>query len=362
MTLRAVPFFETGIYRNKAKLKGCKFGRFLIFCYFCCQMQTFSSIHQRLAPELERMNAIIRDTLHTSNPLMDRIVSNYLLTKGKQIRPMLVILSAKFFGDVNESTLHAGAALEMLHNASLIHDDVVDDTTLRRSLPTINAVEGNHIAVLVGDFFVSNALAAGIATGHLQVISALSALGKELSIGEVDQICNVREHKFDEESYLSMIRKKTASLFINCVRMGAVTAGATEDEIEPLTRYAELLGLCFQIKDDIFDYYDNPAIGKPTGNDLREGKVTLPLLYALNNAPDRTLADKYKEILRRGDLDETEINDLIRFAKDNGGIEYAYDTMRRMQTEGSIILAEYPDNTWREAFADLFEFIIARNV
>lgn len=325
-------------------------------------MQTFSSIHQRLAPELERMNIIIRDTLHTSNQLMNRVVSNYLLTKGKQIRPMLVILSAKFFGDVNESTLHAGAALEMLHNASLIHDDVVDDTSLRRSLPTINAIEGNHIAVLVGDFFVSNALAAGIATGHLQVISALSALGKELSIGEVDQICNVREHKFDEESYLSMIRKKTASLFINCIRMGAVTAGASEEEIEPLTRYAELLGLCFQIKDDIFDYYDNPAIGKPTGNDLLEGKVTLPLLYALNNAPDRALAEKYKEMLRRGDLDETEINDMIRFAKDNGGIEYAYDTMRGMQTEGNKILDAYPDNTWREAFADLFEFIISRDV
>ncbi|MDE5773927.1 MAG: polyprenyl synthetase family protein, partial [Muribaculaceae bacterium] len=225
---------------------------------------------------------------------------------------------------------------------------------------TINTVEGNHIAVLVGDFFVSNALAAGIATGHLQVISALSALGKELSLGEVDQICNVREHNFDEQAYLSMIRKKTASLFINCVRMGALTVGATEEQIAPLARYAELLGLCFQIKDDIFDYYDNPAIGKPTGNDLREGKATLPLLYALNNAPDTALRDQYKQMLRRGDLNDTEIQTLIQFAKDNGGIEYAYDTMRHMQTEAQKVIAIYPDNPWKTAFADLFEFIIAR--
>ncbi|MDE6295141.1 MAG: polyprenyl synthetase family protein [Muribaculaceae bacterium] len=323
-------------------------------------MQTFSSIHQQLAPELERMNDIIRRTLHTSNPLMNSVVTNYLRTKGKQIRPMLVILSARFFGEVNDAVLHAGAALEMLHNASLIHDDVVDNTELRRGLPTINAVEGNHIAVLVGDFFVSNALAAGIATGHLQVISALSALGKELSIGEIDQISNVREHNFDEESYIAMIRKKTASLFINCVDMGATTVGATPQQIEPLKRYAELLGLCFQIRDDIFDYFDDPNIGKPTGNDLREGKVTLPLLYALNNAPDVALRDKYKDILRRDDLDEEMIQQLIMFARENGGIEYACDTMRTMQRRAAEILTVYPDTRWRQAFEDLFEFIISR--
>lgn len=323
-------------------------------------MQTFSSIHRQLAPELERMNDIIRRTLHTSNPLMNSVVTNYLRTKGKQIRPMLVILSAKFFGEVNDAVLHAGAALEMLHNASLIHDDVVDNTELRRGLPTINALEGNHIAVLVGDFFVSNALAAGIATGHLQVISALSALGKELSIGEIDQISNVREHNFDEKSYISMIRKKTASLFINCVTMGATTVGATQEQIEPLSRYAELLGLCFQIRDDIFDYFDDPNIGKPTGNDLREGKVTLPLLYALNNADDITLREKYKDILRRDDLDEDIIQQLIMFARENGGIEYAFDTMRAMQRQGAVILEAYPDSTWKQAFEDLFEFIISR--
>lgn len=247
----------------------------------------------------------------------------------------------------------------MLHNASLIHDDIVDETSLRRGLPTINATWGNHIAVLVGDYFVSNALAAGIKTGHLTIISALSALGKELSLGEIDQICNVREHHFDEQSYFMMIRKKTASLFLNCVKMGAEAAGATPVEYSPMVQYAELLGLCFQIKDDIFDYFDDPAIGKPTGNDLREGKVTLPLLYALANAPQQQ-AQEMKELLKRGNLNDSEIAILIDFAKANGGIEYAYFRMAEMQQEAERYLDNYPESEWKESFRDLFSFIISR--
>ena len=323
-------------------------------------MAHIDTIQQRLAPELSEMNAIIARYLTTSNALLVPIVTSYLKVKGKQIRPILVILSAKMFGGVNDDVLHAGAALEMLHNATLIHDDIVDETSLRRGLPTINASWGNHIAVLVGDFFVSNALAAGIATGHLSIISALSALGKELSIGEIDQICNVREHRFDEESYISMIRKKTASLFMNCVRMGAEAVNAPEDQIRPLERYAELLGLCFQIKDDIFDYYDQAKIGKPTGNDLRENKVTLPLLYALAAAPARE-GDAAKETLRRGDLSEDEIGSLIEFAKTHGGIDYAFARMREMQKEADKILEAFPDSESKEAFREIFDFIISRD-
>ncbi len=328
---------------------------------FAAKMQSFQSIHDRLAPELSEMNDIIHKYLATSNPLMDKVVSTYLQTYGKQIRPILVILSAKFFGNVNPSVLHAGAALEILHNASLIHDDVVDETAKRRSLPTINAQWGNHIAVLVGDFFVSNALAAAIATGHLSIISALSALGKELSLGEIDQITNVREHHFDEESYYSMIRKKTASLFINCIRMGAEASGAPQLNLDKIMRFAELLGLCFQIKDDIFDYYDNANVGKPTGNDLREGKVTLPLLYAIANAEDRNEAESFRQLIMRGNLTQHEVDQLIDFAKANGGIEYAYQVMRDMQQEAVESLRTYPASEWRDAFEDLFEYIISRD-
>ena len=322
-------------------------------------MHQFDEILNRLKPELDDMNSLIRESLATPNQLMNQVVTQYLAVNGKQIRPVLVMLSAKFFGGVGMETLHAAAALEMLHNASLIHDDVVDETSLRRGAPTVNAVWGNHMAVLVGDFFVSNALAAGIRTGNLKVISALSDLGKELSLGEVDQICNVREHHLDEQSYIDMIRKKTASLFMNCVKMGAETSGASPEQYGPLVRYAELLGLCFQIRDDIFDYFDDESIGKPTGNDLREGKVTLPLLHALAAAPEE-IAAPMRALIMRGDLSTDEIQSLVDFAVANGGIDYAYAYMRRLQSEADSLLDRYPDSEWRRSFADLFAFIIDR--
>ena len=323
-------------------------------------MNDMKKIQECLGPELDEMNAIIVETLRTSNQMMDDIVTRYLKIKGKQIRPILVILSARMFGSVSREVLLAGAALEMLHNASLIHDDIVDETALRRGMPTINATMGNHIAVLVGDYFVSNALEAGIRTGDIRVISALSALGKELSLGEIDQICNARDHALDESSYFGMIRQKTASLFMNCVRMGAELGGATQEDLEKLVRYAELLGLCFQIKDDIFDYYEDTRIGKPTGNDLREGKVTLPLLYALRTAPELE-ARPMRDLLLEGTLSGDDINRLIEFAKAHGGIDYAYSRMRDMQREGEKILSTLPDTESRKAFGNIFDFIISRD-
>ena len=322
-------------------------------------MKQLEHIQASLAPELADMNAIIHDSLATSNELMNRIVADYLRKKGKQIRPILVILSARMFGQVTDEVLYAGAALEMLHNASLIHDDVVDETMLRRGIPTINSRMGNHVAVLVGDFFVSNALAAGIRTGNVQVVAALSRLGKELSLGEIDQINNARHGQYDEQSYYDMIHQKTASLFMNCVGMGADVVGADPGLKARLVRYAELLGLCFQIRDDIFDYFDGAEIGKPTGNDLREGKVTLPLLYALGNAPRR---EEMHALLDREQLGEEEIATLIDFAKANGGIEYAYDSMRRMQREADAILDEFPDSDSKRSFREIFDFIITRSV
>jgi len=324
-------------------------------------MDQLTVIHNKLKKELTEMNDIIRRSLFTPNELMNQVVSSYLVTKGKQIRPIMVIISAGMFGNVNEHVLHAGAALEMLHNASLIHDDVVDETPLRRGKATINQEWGNHIAVLVGDYFVSNALAAGILTNNIAIIAALSDLGKELSIGEIDQICNARDHHFDEESYISMIRKKTASLFMNCVKMGAEAAGASKEQYAPLIKFAELFGLCFQIKDDIFDYSDNKRIGKPTGNDLREGKVTLPLLHALAHAPEEE-AGEMKDLLRRGNLSSSEITMLLDFAKRNGGIEYAYRRMHDMQTEAESILSVYPESSWKQSFRDIFAYIISRDI
>lgn len=321
-------------------------------------MEHLDKIQSNLAPQLAAMNQIISTTLLTSNEMMNGIVTSYLQQKGKQIRPILVIISAEMFGEINDNTLYAGASLEMLHNASLIHDDIVDETMLRRGVPTINSMWGNHLAVLVGDYFVSKALSVGIRTGKTTIVASLSELGEELSLGEVDQICNVREHHFDEESYISMISKKTASLFMNCVKMGAESVNAPAETYAPMIEFARLLGLCFQIKDDIFDYYADPQIGKPTGNDLREGKVTLPLLYALNHAQE---GEEMKQLIMRGDLNSEEIALLIDFAKQNGGIEYAYERMRQMQVEAEKILAKYPDSQAKENFRIIFDYIISRN-
>ena len=305
------------------------------------------------------MNAIIRTSLSTSDPLMGRVVEQYLRTKGKQMRPLLVLLSARLLGDINSSTLHAAASLEMLHNATLIHDDVVDNADYRRSTPTLNKDFDNRIAVLVGDFFVSTALQEAIKTKDMKAVVSVAELGKELSLGEIDQISNARDRSIDESRYFDVISKKTASLFMKCVKMGAESVEASDDEIEALVEYARLLGLCFQIKDDIFDYYEDKEVGKPTGNDLRENKVSLPLIYAVNSTEGEE-SDAMRALLLRGDLSDAEIAVLIEFAKTHGGIDYAYGMMERMRVKADALLMRLPGNEWRDAFAELFEFTIGR--
>lgn len=324
-------------------------------------MTTIQSIQQSIAPELAKLNERIADTLRSSNALMNQVVENYLRSKGKQIRPMLVLLSARHFGEVNDNVIDAAAAVELLHNASLIHDDVVDDSKTRRSVPTINSIWDNHIAVLVGDFFVSTALQLAIATGDPRIIASLARLGKLLSLGEIDQIYNARYHKLDERAYFEIINRKTASLFVSCVEMGAYAAGADEMQIDDMRRYAELLGLCFQIKDDIFDYYTDDVVGKPTGNDLREGKITLPLLHVLENEA-LPLHDEMSELSRKEELTADEIATLIDYAKENGGIDYAYAAMMRLRDEAVALLrSSSPSDETTTQLTAIFDYIIARD-
>ncbi|MDE5585415.1 MAG: polyprenyl synthetase family protein [Muribaculaceae bacterium] len=321
---------------------------------------TIENIRHLLAAELAEMNSIIRASLSTSDPLMGQVVEQYLRTKGKQIRPLLVLLSARLFGGINDSTLHAAASLEMLHNATLIHDDVVDNADYRRRTPTLNKEFDNRIAVLVGDFFVSTALQEAIKTKDMKAVVSVAELGKELSLGEIDQISNARDRSIDEARYLDVISKKTASLFMKCVKMGAETTDASDDDIAVLVEFARLLGLCFQIKDDIFDYYEDREVGKPTGNDLRENKVSLPLIHAVNSTPGQK-SEAMRSLLVRGDLDDAEIAVLIEFAKTNGGIDYSYSVMDDMRAEADLLLERLPANEWRDCFAELFDFTIRRH-
>ncbi len=307
------------------------------------------------------MNDIITTTLSSNSELTNNIVSTYLKSKGKLLRPIITLLSAKFFGDINDKALQAAAALEMLHNASLIHDDVIDEATERRGLPTINNVWSNHVAVLVGDFFVTGALRCGVATGDGRILSALADMGRDLSLGEIDQVDIARNHNIDEATYMEIIRAKTASLFECCAAVGGYANNAPQTSIDELRRYARLLGLCFQIKDDTFDYYHDPIIGKPTGNDLREGKVTLPLIYALGREDmpehDEMLALVGKEVLTSEDIDR-----LIDFAKRAGGIDYAYQTMERLRDEANDILAPYSPDDTIEQLREIFDYVIERRL
>lgn len=321
---------------------------------------TLKEIQHQLAPQLDRLNQEIVDMLHSSNPLINEIVARYLKTKGKQIRPLLVLLSARMFGEITDKAISAGAAVELLHNASLVHDDVIDETKMRRGELTINGIWDNRIAVLMGDFFVSTALCKAIETDNLQIINSVTRLGLLLSTGELDQIFNAMDHRLSEDSYFRIIYHKTASLFISCVEIGAFAAGAPEHHTRLIAEYARLLGLCFQIRDDIFDYFSDDKIGKPTGNDLREGKITLPLLHTLIT-PGIPGQQAMVELAQKEQLNDNEIATLIEFAKNNGGIDYAYETMKRLRDEAQQHLEQLPDKETTAILSDLFDYVIARD-
>ncbi len=324
-------------------------------------MTPFQTIRQTLAPNLVRLHDRIAEVLDSPNALMNSVVQHYLTTKGKQIRPILVLLSARTLGAVNDHVISGAVAVELLHNASLIHDDVVDDTLVRRGNPTINGVWDNHLAVLVGDFFLSTALRQGVSTGDIRILRSLSDLGRLLSIGELDEMYTARTNDLSEDAYFQIIFRKTASLFMSCVEIGAYAVGidAGDPRLEALREYARLLGLCFQIRDDIFDYFSDEKIGKPTGNDLREGKITLPLLHVLRD-PSLPDHDAMTALARKEHLTTDKINTLITYAVDHGGIDYAYSVMADMRRRAISLLEPLPDTPEKRAFISLISYIIDR--
>ena len=275
------------------------------------------------------------------------------------MRPMLVLLAAKLLGDVRPATLHAAAALELLHTASLVHDDVVDESTERRGQLSVNAVFNNKVAVLTGDYLLATALLQAASTRHLDIIDLISVLGRELAEGELLQLSNVQNQQFSEEVYFEVIRKKTAMLFAACTQAGALSVGADAAETETLRKFGEYIGLCFQIKDDIFDYYDSKEIGKPTGNDMLEGKLTLPVLYALNSTHDAE-ATAIALRVKSGKATLDEIGRLIAFAKDNGGIEYARQAMRCHRDRALALLDNVSDSDVKTALAAYIDYVVER--
>ncbi|MCH5221319.1 MAG: polyprenyl synthetase family protein [Muribaculaceae bacterium] len=322
-------------------------------------MSTLEQITHTYQADLDRLNKRIESQLQSSNTLMSRIIMSHLRTKGKQLRPLLLMMCAKIFGELNDKVFAAAAAVELIHNASLIHDDVVDNSMTRRGLPTVNAVWDNHIAVLVGDYFTSSAMQEAISTGDIRIVDTLCKLGRNLSLGEIDQIYNAREHCLCEENYYRIIDYKTASLFVASAAMGCYAIEAPAEARAALEDFALLFGRCFQIRDDVFDYFPSELVGKPTGNDLCEGKITLPLLHLLadNDLPEH---DEIIALLEKDALSNEEIARLQALARDKGGIDYAFDVMHRLRDEACEKLNVLGNVDIRNELVSLFDFIIDR--
>ncbi len=323
-------------------------------------MDIKESLKDVIGVDLENFNVALRNSLSTDNALLRGVIDYYLQAKGKQIRPMLVILSSRLFGEINDTTISAAVAIELLHNATLIHDDVVDSSPLRRGRKTVNNIWDNRVAVLVGDFFVSTALQSALQSNNLNTISLIASLGKELATGEIDQIETADEHVLDEKRYFNVIKQKTASLFSSCMLMGGYSNGATVEQLNAIEEYGNKLGLCFQIKDDIFDYFTDDSVGKPTGSDLKEGKVSLPLLFAIQSNTDERNT-QMRNLLMRGNLTDEEISILIEYAKEKGGIDYAEEMMLKLKSEAEDALSIFPNSKVKDVLIELLDYIIARN-
>ena len=302
-------------------------------------------------------------TLFRSNvPLLDRALSHVSSTSGKMMRPMLVLLTAKSVsGSVCECTNYAAAALELLHTASLLHDDVVDESPMRRSLPSLHTLFSNRIAILAGDYIFSSSLHNAALTKNVEIIENLSLLGQKLSKGELLQLQLQQMGGFSEENYIEVIRNKTASLFATCCRFGALSVGADAATVDAFTRFGEYLGICFQIKDDVFDYYDSDEVGKPTGSDMREGKITLPALYVLNSCKDSFASGLLFKLNEGYTMSDDEIATLIRLSKEQGGVEYALRRIDDFRAEALAAIPPSISDELREALTLYLDFAISRN-
>ena len=309
--------------------------------------------------EYKQFEADFERSLHSDIPLLQSAIKHVLLSNGKHIRPLLLLLTAKACGEPTKITQEAAVILEILHTTTLIHDDVVDETKKRRGVPSLNAIFDNRIAVLTGDFLLSGSILNAVELGNLSIIKTIAKVCRELSEGELLQINNTEERTIDKSDYLRMIGKKTATLISACSEIGAITVNASSEIVEKCRLFGEYFGYCFQIKDDIFDYYSDTNIGKPTGNDIREGKITLPLLHALKIAPEE-LRLKYFTIIDNQDFTPENVSALIDFAKQYNGIEYAENQMLEYKQKAVEIIKSFPDSEARNSLLLLADFLTRR--
>lgn len=323
-------------------------------------MERLSLIKRPIEGEFDDFVRLFNDSLSHTDGLLSQVLEHIKHRGGKRMRPLLILLIAKNYGGVNNVTLHSAVGLELLHTASLVHDDVVDESKERRGQASVNAEYNNKVAVLVGDYVLSTALLNVSFTNNSEILRTIALLGRTLSNGEILQLTNIQNTEFSEDIYYDVIKMKTAALFEACCEVGTLSVNATEKEIEKAKEFGRNLGIIFQIRDDIFDYFDSKEIGKPTGNDMAEGKLTLPVLYALNSTHDtemKAIAMKVKS----GDVTHEEIRRLVDFTKANGGIEYAERKMLELRQKClEFIDSESVSDEIRTSLTSYIDYVIQR--
>ena len=323
-------------------------------------MSKLSKIKQPIAKEIEEFEPRFRASMKSRVSLLDKIMHYIIKRKGKQMRPMFVFLSAKMFGETTNSTYRAAAMIELLHTATLVHDDVVDDANKRRGFFSINALWKNKIAVLVGDYLLSKGLLLAVENEEFDLLKIMSNSVKEMSEGELLQIEKARKLDITEAIYFDIIRQKTATLIASCCAAGTNSVGMDKTTIEKMRLFGEYVGIAFQLKDDLFDYgSDGQTIGKPTGIDIKEKKMTLPLIFALNNA-SKTDKNKIINLVKKHNEDKKKVKEVISFVVQKGGIEYAQQIMLDYKEKALAILKEFEENEASRALADLVVYTTER--
>ena len=323
-------------------------------------MTSIKNIQAPIAKEMNEFESKFRDSMKSSVPLLDKITHYIVKRKGKQMRPMFVFLSAKLCNGINDSTYRAASLIELLHTATLVHDDVVDDANMRRGFFSINALWKNKIAVLVGDFLLSKGLLLSVDNKDFELLQIVSNAVREMSEGELLQIEKARKLDIEESIYYEIIRQKTASLIASCCASGAASSGASPEDIKKMHDFGEKVGIAFQIKDDLFDYGSSQNIGKPTGIDIKEKKMTLPLIYCLNNA-SRSDKRRIINIIKNENENPKKVAEVIDFVINNGGIPYAQKAMEKYKEQALLILNTFPDSDAKNSLEGLVRYTTERD-
>ena len=322
-------------------------------------MINLNDIRKPVRPEMKEFNKRFKSSISSNIPLVNLITTYILKRKGKQMRPLFIFLTSKMTGEITSSTYTAASLIELMHTATLVHDDVVDDSNERRGAFSVKAIWRSKIAVLLGDFLLAKGLILAVQQKEYDLLEIVSNASREMSEGELLQLQKSRSLNIDIETYHEVIRKKTATLIASCTSSGALASGASPEVAEKAYDMGINIGMAFQIKDDLFDYQHNGLTGKPAGNDIKEKKFTLPLIYALNESDKR----KSKAIIRKinnGNKSQQVVNEVVEFVKKNGGVEYASERMHEFKQKAIQTLLSFPESSARKSLIDLVEYTVSR--